>query len=60
MPSDKQQFSPGSKNWIQKYFQLLENKVFSLESISENHQKEESFQSLASKTGMIYGVPTSF
>ena len=60
MPSDKQQFSPGSKNWIQKYFQLLENKVFSLESISENHQKEESFQSLASKTGLIYGVPTSF
>ena len=60
MPSDKQQFSPGSKNWIQKYFQLLENKVFSIESISENHQKEESFQSLASKTGLIYGVPTSF
>ena len=60
MPSDKQQFSPGSKNWIQKYFQLLENKVFSLESISKNHQKEESFQSLASKTGLIYGVPTSF
>ncbi len=60
MPSDKQQFSPGSKNWIQKYFQLLENKVFSLESISENHQKEESFQSLASKTGLIYGIPSSF
>jgi len=60
MPSNKQQFSPGSKNWIQKYFQLLENKVFSLESISENHQKEESFQSLASKTGLIYGIPSSF
>ena len=60
MPSDKQQFSPGSKNWILKYFQLVENNVFSIESISENHQKEESFQSLASKTGLIYGVPTSF
>jgi hypothetical protein len=60
MPSNKQQFSPGSKNWIQKYFQLLENKVFSLESISENYQKEDSFQSLASKTGLIYGIPSSF
>ncbi|NBU90545.1 MAG: hypothetical protein EBS12_03740, partial [Flavobacteriia bacterium] len=60
MPSDKQQFSPGSKNWILKYFQLVENNVFSIESISENHQKESAFNNLASKTGLIYGVPTSF
>ena len=60
MPSDKQQFSPGSKNWIQKYFQLVENNVFSIESISENHQKESAFNSLASKTGLIYGIPSSF
>ncbi|NBW72464.1 MAG: hypothetical protein EBR24_06730 [Flavobacteriia bacterium] len=60
MPSDKQQFSPGSKNWILKYFQLVENNVFSIESISENHQKESTFNNLASKTGLIYGVPTSF
>lgn len=60
MPSDKQQFSPGSKNWILKYFQLVENNVFSIESISENHQKESAFNSLASKTGLIYGIPSSF
>ena len=60
MPSNKQQFSPGSKNWIQKYFQLVENKVFSIESVSENHQKEDDFHSLASKTGLIYGIPSSF
>ena len=60
MPSDKQQFSPGSKNWILKYFQLVENNVFSIASISENHQKESAFNSLASKTGLIYGIPSSF
>ena len=60
MPSNNQQFSPGSKNWILKYFQLVENNVFSIESISENHQKESAFNSLASKTGLIYGIPSSF
>ena len=60
MPSDKQQFSPGSKNWIQKYFQLVENKVFSIDSISDQYQKEDTFYSLASKTGLIYGIPTRF
>ena len=60
MPLDKQQFSPGSKNWIQKYFQLVENKVFSIESVSENHQKDAAFHAIASKTGLIYGIPASF
>ena len=60
MPLDKQHFSPGSKNWIQKYFQLVENNVFSIESISENHQKDATFHTLASKTGLIYGIPASF
>ena len=60
MPSDKQQFSPGSKNWILKYFQLVENKVFSIDSISDQYQKEDTFYSLASKTGLIYGIPTRF
>lgn len=60
MPSNNQQFSPGSKNWILKYFELVENKVFSIEIISENHKKELSFNSLASKTGLIYGIPISF
>lgn len=60
MPSDKQQFSPGSKNWILKYFELVEHKVFSIELDSEYFQKKVSFNSLASKTGLIYGIPTSF
>jgi hypothetical protein len=60
MQSDKQQFSPGSKNWILKYFQLVEKNIFSIDCLSDQYQKEDTFHSLASKTGLIYGIPTRF
>ena len=60
MPSDKQKFSPGSKNWILKYFELVENKIFSIECVVESNQNKDNFHSLVSKTGLIYGIPSSF
>jgi hypothetical protein len=60
MSSTKQDFSPGSKNWIAKFFELLENGVFGIDD-DLIHQKESNLTHFIShQTGLIYGTAKSF
>ena len=60
MSSTKQDFSPGSKNWIAKFFELLENGVFGIDE-DLIHQKESNLTHFIShQTGLIYGTAKSF
>ena len=60
MSSTKIDFSPGSKNWIAKFFELLEKGVFSIDQ-DLIHQKEENLTHFIShQTGLIYGTAKSF
>ena len=60
MSSTKIDFSPGSKNWIAKFFELLEKGVFSIDE-DLIHQKEANLTHFIShQTGLIYGTATSF
>jgi hypothetical protein len=60
MNSTKIDFSPGSKNWIAKFFELLENGVFGIDD-DLIHQKESNLTHFIShQTGLIYGTAKSF
>jgi len=60
MSSTKFDFSPGSKNWIAKFFDLLDNGIFNLDE-DLIHQKEQNLTHFIShQTGLIYGVAKSF
>ncbi|MFM7005885.1 MAG: LETM1 domain-containing protein [Flavobacteriales bacterium] len=60
MSSTKFDFSPGSKNWIAKFFDLLDKGIFDLDD-ELIHQKEENLTHFIShQTGLIYGTAKSF
>ncbi len=60
MSSTKIDFSPGSKNWIAKFFELQERGVFSVDQ-DLIHQKESNLTHFIShQTGLIYGTAKSF
>lgn len=60
MSSTKIDFSPGSKNWIAKFFELLEKGVFSIDE-DLIHQKETNLTHFIShQTGLVYGASKSF
>lgn len=57
MLSNKINFSPGAKNWIPKYFQLIEKGDI---SISHNTEYETDFLHVSiNKTGLLYGACSS-
>ena len=60
MSSTKLDFSPGSKNWIAKFFELLDRGVFGIDD-DLIHQKESNLTHFIShQTGLIYGTSKSF
>ena len=60
MSSTKIDFSPGSKNWIVKFFELQEKGIFSVDQ-DLIHQKEANLTHfIAHQTGLIYGTAKSF
>ena len=60
MSSTKIDFSPGSKNWIAKFFELQEKGIFSVDQ-DLIHQKEANLTHfIAHQTGLIYGTAKSF
>lgn len=60
MSSTKIDFSPGSKNWIAKFFDLLDKGIFDLDD-DLIHQKEENLTHFIShQTGLIYGTAKTF
>ena len=60
MSSTKIDFSPGSKNWIAKFFELLDRGVFGIDD-DLIHQKESNLTHFIShQTGLIYGTSKSF
>jgi len=60
MPSNKEKISPGSRNWIAKYFELEENGVITLSLDESNDELEELVELISSKTGLVFGVANSF
>jgi hypothetical protein len=60
MSSTKIDFSPGSSNWIAKFFELLDQGIFSIDD-DLIHQKEANLTHFIShQTGLIYGTAQSF
>jgi hypothetical protein len=60
MSSSKFNISPGAKNWIPKYFELVEKKIFSLSTEFKNDEYNNSLRLLINKTGLLYGSCTQF
>ena len=52
--------SPGSKNWIAKYFELADNEIISLTLNENNDDLEDLLELVSSKTGLVFGVANSF
>ncbi|MFM8597347.1 MAG: LETM1 domain-containing protein [Flavobacteriales bacterium] len=53
-------FSPGSKNWIAKFFELYEQGVFELDDELIHIQTENLTHFISHQTGLIYGTPRNF
>jgi hypothetical protein len=58
MSSSKINISPGAKNWIAKYFDLIEKDNFSLSTDFESEQGLNALRLLINKTGLLYGSCT--
>ncbi|MFM7683814.1 MAG: LETM1 domain-containing protein [Bacteroidota bacterium] len=53
-------FSPGAKNWIPKYFDLVEKEIISLSIDLKNDLEVSTLRLLINKTGLQYGSCTQF
>ncbi len=52
--------SPGSKGWIRKYFQLIDEGIISINSVVPEGMDEKRFVHLEmSKSGLLFGYPHS-
>ena len=59
MPSSNPlKLSPGAKNWIKKYFLLVESNAISLH-LEIDEDELEILHFLSNKTGLVYGMPSS-
>ncbi len=59
MVKTHKELQPGAKNWIRKFFSLVEEAHISLQ-IDALQDKEEMLHYLSNKTGLIYGIPGNF
>jgi hypothetical protein len=55
MSSHKNTLSPGSKNWIPKFFQLLEKGVISLDLELIQNEEADLTHFVSHRTGLVYG-----
>lgn len=55
MSSRKNTLSPGSKNWIAKFFQLLDKDVISLDFDLINNDESDITHFISHRTGLVYG-----
>jgi hypothetical protein len=53
-------FSPGSKNWIAKFFELYEQGIFEIDEELVQQQIENLTHFISHQTGLIYGTPKHF
>jgi len=53
-------FSPGSKNWIAKFFELLEEGVFEIDADLIEQEESNLTHFISHQTGLIYGTAKSF
>lgn len=60
MSLNKINFSPGSKNWIPKYFDLVEKGIISFSTYLKNDLDVSTLRLLINKTGLQYGSCTQF
>ncbi len=60
MLSSKIKFSPGAKNWIPKYFQLVDQEIISFSIEIKDDHDANSLRLLINKTGLLYGTCTQF
>jgi hypothetical protein len=60
MSSTRLNFSPGAKNWIPKYFDLVDKGIISLSTDFESDPDVDPLRFLISKTGLLYGSCSRF
>ncbi|MFM6934189.1 MAG: LETM1 domain-containing protein [Flavobacteriales bacterium] len=60
MSSLKNTLSPGSKNWIPKFFQLLEKGVISLDFDLIQNNEADLTHFISHRTGLVYGNAQQF
>lgn len=60
MSSNKINISPGSKNWIPKYFDLVDKGIILLTTELKNDLDISALRLLINKTGLLYGSCTQF
>jgi hypothetical protein len=53
-------FSPGSKNWIAKFFELYEQGIFTVDQELIEQDVENLTHFISHQTGLIYGTPKNF
>ena len=53
-------FSPGSKNWIAKFFELYEQGIFAIDEELIHQDLEHLTHFISHQTGLIYGTPKTF
>ena len=59
MVKTHKELQPGAKNWIRKFFSLVEDAHISLQ-MDANQDTDEVLHYLSNKTGLIYGIPACF
>lgn len=56
MSSENSYIAPSSSNWINKYFDLVDNKKIELDSFFSNNSEEELFEIVISRSGLVFGT----
>src|SRR5690554_7839195 len=53
---------PGSKNWIDKYFSLVDEGIIDLESLNQPHYLSQSsfLHNVFFNSGIVFGFPSEF
>ncbi len=55
MSSSNIKFAPGAKNWVPKYFQLVEQGIINLSLDFKNDLEINLLRFIINKTGLLYG-----
>ena len=60
MSSTRINFSPGSKNWLPKYFDLVDKGIITLSTDLNSDHEISPLRLLMNKTGLLFGSCTRF
>lgn len=59
MSLNNENFSPGGKNWLIKYLELVDREIIDLETTDKNDFSTNSLEVCINKTGLLFGACSS-